>query len=250
MSNRRCPRCQSIYAAPARYCAKDGSPLVEEQHGAAAAPAGDADRHDPDSLPLTQEETDRYATLAGTVVDGRYQVDRRLGEGGMSYVYRAKDLETGQVVALKILLPRLSRDPAAVERLRREATIAERLNHPNVCPIFRLGRSADRMLYLVMPFLEGVPLSERETSHGPYSAAEGIPLIIQVCHGLAHAHDLGIVHRDLKPENVLFATNEPDSDIKIRCARWPAAVGSIGRDRSARRHDADACCLPCVVCLR
>jgi serine/threonine-protein kinase len=192
-----------VYQAPARYCVKDGSPLVEEE-GASA----EADRAH--SVP---DESDRYATLAGKVLDGRYQVDKRLGEGGMSYVYRARDVETGDTVALKILLPRLSRDPAAVERLRREASIAERFAHPNVCPILRLGETPDRMLYLVMPYLEGEPLSDRETALGPYPLSEGIAILVQVCHGLQHAHDLGIVHRDLKPENIMLVP-EPDGSVR------------------------------------
>jgi serine/threonine protein kinase len=200
-----------LYSAPARYCVTDGSPLVEVGGEGTASP-GDAipDMGDGDTLPLTPEETDRYATLGGKVLDSRYQVDRRLGEGGMSYVYRAVDVETGHTVALKILLPRLSRDPASVERLRREAAIAARLHHPNVCPILRLGETADRMIYLVMPYLEGEPLSERETALGPYPVAEGIPLLVQVCHGLSHAHGLGIIHRDLKPENIMLVP-EPQS---------------------------------------
>ena len=157
-----------------------------------------------DALPLSFEETDRYATLAGKMLDGRYQVERRMGEGGMSYVYRARDVETGGQVALKILLPRLSRDPSAVERLRREAVIAMRLDHPNVCPILRIGETPDRMLYLVMPFLEGEPLSERETRDGPFPVSDGVPILAQVCLGLEHAHGLGIVHRDLKPENIML----------------------------------------------
>ncbi len=179
---------------------------------------GDADLPDdapPDALPLTAEETDRYATLAGKLLDGRYQVDRRMGEGGMSYVYRALDMENGVQVALKILLPRLSRDPAAVERLRREAAIATRLNHPNVCPILRLGETQDRMLYLVMPFLDGEPLSERETREGPFAVSEGIPLLVQVCDGLEQAHELGIVHRDLKPENIMLVP-EHGSELGVR----------------------------------
>jgi serine/threonine-protein kinase len=180
---------------------KDGSPLVEVGDDAAAATPR---RAGPEVSPPSPDEVDRYATLTGKVLDGRYQVDRRLGEGGMSYVYRAKDVETGMVVALKILLPRLSRDPAAVERLRREAAIAARLEHPNVCPILRIGESSDRMIYLVMPYLDGEPLSERETARGPFTVAEGIPILVQVCHGLQHAHDLGIVHRDLKPENIML----------------------------------------------
>jgi serine/threonine-protein kinase len=138
------------------------------------------------------------------VLDQRYQINRKLGEGGMSYVYQAQEIETGRSVAVKILIPRLSRDPASVERLRREATIATRLDHPNVCPILRLGETPDRLLYLVMPYLEGEPLSEHETRRGALPVAEGIPLLVQVCHGLAHAHDLQIIHRDLKPENVML----------------------------------------------
>ena len=154
--------------------------------------------------PAAPPAPDPLTTLSGQVLDRRYRIVSRLGEGGMSYVYRAQEIETGQVVALKILLPRLSRDPASVERLRREATIAMRLDHPNVCPILRLGESPERLIYLVMPFLEGEPLSEHEARRGPFSAAEGVPLLIQMCHGLQHAHELQIIHRDLKPENIML----------------------------------------------
>jgi serine/threonine-protein kinase len=128
----------------------------------------------------------------------------------MSYVYQAQEIDTGRAVAVKILIPRLSRDPASVERLRREATIATRLNHPNVCPILRMGETSDRLIYLVMPFLEGEPLSEHETRRGPFPLAEGIPLLVQMCQGLGHAHELQIIHRDLKPENVMLV---PDASI-------------------------------------
>jgi serine/threonine protein kinase len=158
---------------------------------------------------LQEQLTSKLGSLTGQVLDQRYQIARKLGEGGMSYVYQAQEIETGRSVAVKILIPRLSRDPSSVERLRREATIATRLNHPNVCPILRLGETSDRLLYLVMPYLEGEPLSEHETRRGPFPLAEGIPLLVQVCHGLAHAHDLQIIHRDLKPENVMLV---PDPD--------------------------------------
>ena len=149
------------------------------------------------------------ASLTGQILDQRYQINRKLGEGGMSYVYQAQEIDTGRSVAVKILIPKLSRDPASVERLRREATIATRLNHPNVCPILRLGETPDRLLYLVMPYLEGEPLSEHETRRGSFPVAEGIPLLVQVCHGLGHAHELQIIHRDLKPENVMLV---PDTE--------------------------------------
>ena len=170
------------------------------------------------------------------MLDRRYRVGSRLGEGGMSYVYRAEEIETGRIVALKILLPRLSRDPASVERLRREATIAMRLDHPNVCPILRLGETPDRLIYLVMPFLEGEPLSEHESRRGPFSPAEGVPLLIQMCHGLQHAHELHIIHRDLKPENVMLVPLPPKGWARRRNSgpwSWTSAwrrSGGLGRE--------------------
>jgi eukaryotic-like serine/threonine-protein kinase len=214
---------------------KDGSPLVEAEATASfgppspqpAAPLGVVHHEE---FAVTPEELDRCATLTGKLLDRRYQVGRRLGEGGMSYVYRAQDVETGVAVAVKILLPRLSRDPAAVERLRREATIATRLNHPNVCPILRMGE-ADRMIYLVMPYLEGEPLSEHETRRGPFAVAEAVPLLLQICQGLQHAHELQIIHRDLKPENIMLV---PDGTTGSGEQQYQAVVMDFGLAKERR----------------
>jgi len=217
LSNRRCPRCHTTYDAPARFCVKDGSLLVESAPQADQRTVGRSDDADGDhtALPLDPLSKASIASLTGQTLDQRYQINRKLGEGGMSYVYQAQEIGTGRSVAVKILIPRLSRDPASVERLRREATIATRLNHPNVCPILRLGETPDRLLYLVMPFLEGEPLSEHETRRGPFPVAEGIPLLIQVCQGLGHAHELQIIHRDLKPENVMLVP-DPEAPTGFR----------------------------------
>jgi serine/threonine protein kinase len=204
LSNRRCPRCQATYDAPARFCVKDGSLLVETGPESPTRSAGVGDRSQEDPPHSADPLAASLSSLTGQVLDQRYQINRKLGEGGMSYVYQAQDMATGQSVAVKILIPRLSRDPASVERLRREATIATRLNHPNVCPILRMGETSERLIYLVMPYLEGEPLSEHEARRGPFPVAEGIPLLVQVCQGLAHAHELQIIHRDLKPENVML----------------------------------------------
>jgi serine/threonine protein kinase len=192
----------------------DGSLLVEESGQPSTASRrsrperfGEPDQAAVDTIPRASAvpaEPDPLTTLTGQVLDRRYRITTRLGEGGMSYVYRAEEIDTGRIVALKILLPRLSRDPASVERLRREATIAMRLDHPNVCPILRLGETPNRLIYLVMPFLEGEPLSEHEARRGPITPAEGVPLLVQMCHGLQHAHELNIIHRDLKPENIML----------------------------------------------
>jgi eukaryotic-like serine/threonine-protein kinase len=208
MSERRCPKCGTVYADTARFCPRDGSMLMELQSkarpGGKAPGGGTAVRTPPASKP----GLDRAASLSGQVLDARYQVQKKLGEGGMSYVYLAREVATGQAVAIKVLSPKLATDRSSVERLRREAGLAMRLDHPNVCRILRLGESEDGLIYLVLPFLKGELLSDREVKDGPMDLALGIDILRQVCAGLHHAHELLIVHRDLKPENIMLADED------------------------------------------
>jgi len=155
---------------------------------------------------------DRAASLSNQILDARYQVLRKLGEGGMSYVYLAKEIDSGEEVAVKVLSPRLATDRSSVERLRREAGLAMRLDHQNVCRIKRLGESEDGLIYLVMPFLNGELLSDREVKGGPMDVAKGVDILCQVCAGLHHAHELQIVHRDLKPENIMLVPEDDGRD--------------------------------------
>jgi eukaryotic-like serine/threonine-protein kinase len=148
-------------------------------------------------------------SLTGLTLAGRYCIEHRVGEGGMAHVYFARDLESDSEVAIKVLLPQLASDPESVERLRREAVIAARLKHPNVCPITDMGETPEGHLYLVMPFLAGEPLAMHQFRHGPLPVSDAIPLLVQICRGLGHAHGLQILHRDLKPENVILV---PDRD--------------------------------------
>jgi serine/threonine protein kinase len=148
-------------------------------------------------------------SLTGLTLAGRYCIEHRVGEGGMAHVYFARDLESDGEVAIKVLLPQLASDPDSVARLRREAVIAARLTHPNVCPITDMGETPEGHLYLVMPFLAGEPLAVRQFRQGPVPVSDAVPLLVQVCRGLGHAHWLKILHRDLKPENVMLV---PDRD--------------------------------------
>ena len=204
MSDRRCPKCGTVYAGAARFCPRDGNLLVEVQPKPATPPSlagsGTAVR----TPPQPSRGLDRAASLSGELLDARYQVLKKLGEGGMSYVYLAKEVSTTEEVAIKVLSPKLATDKSSVERLRREAGLAMRLEHPNVCRIMRLGESEDGLIYLVMPFLKGELLSDREVKDGPMDVALGIDILRQVCAGLHHAHELQIVHRDLKPENIML----------------------------------------------
>lgn len=170
-----------MYAEPARFCTRDGAPLEAE--------GPDAD-------------------LPGTVLEQRFRVEERIGEGGMATVYLATDAVSGSRVAIKVLAAHLSADPAAVERFKREALIASRFSHPSVCPILQLGATPAGLVYLVMPWMEGEALHQRINRTGPLSLDEGLPILIQICRGLQHAHDLGVLHRDLKPENVMLVPDD------------------------------------------
>jgi serine/threonine-protein kinase len=212
MSERRCPKCGSVYTdTGARFCPKDGSMLVEVQArkpAAAAPPSGSGTGVRTPLPPSKAQGLDRASSLSNQILDARYQVLKKLGEGGMSYVYLAKEISSDATVAIKVLSPRLASDKSSVERLRREAGLAMRLEHPNVCRILRLGESEDGLIYLVMPFLKGELLSDREVRGGPMDLALGATLLQQMCAGLHHAHELQIIHRDLKPENVMLVTDD------------------------------------------
>jgi eukaryotic-like serine/threonine-protein kinase len=195
-----------MYQAPARFCQNDGSPLIDVQApaGPVTPPASPSRTEVRKAPPTPSRGVDRASTLTGQILDGRYQVIKKLGEGGMSYVYLARESATNETVAIKVLSPKLSTEKSSVERLRREAGLAMRLEHPNVCKILRLGETEDGLIYLVMPYLQGDLMSDREIKNGPFSLEQGMPLLLQMCRGLHHAHELHIIHRDLKPENVML----------------------------------------------
>jgi serine/threonine-protein kinase len=194
----------------ARFCPKDGSMLVEIQAKKPAAPPPSSGSGTGVRTPLPPGKAglDRASSLSNQILDARYQVMKKLGEGGMSYVYLAKEISSDATVAIKVLSPRLASDKSSVERLRREAGLAMRLDHPNVCRILRLGESEDGLIYLVMPFLKGELLSDREVRGGPMDMTLGVTLLKQMCAGLHHAHELQIIHRDLKPENVMLVPDD------------------------------------------
>ena len=184
-----------MFEPPARFCARDGTPLADAE-APPSTPSPDLSEPPVPSLTLNQ------------VIDDRYKVVRRLGEGGMSYVYQGRDQVENTDVAMKVLTPQLATDPCSMERLKREALLAMRFDHPNVCRIFHVGETSDGMLYLIMPYLRGESLNDAETRRGPYPVDEAVMLLVQACQGLQHAHDVGVIHRDLKPENIMLVPDD------------------------------------------
>jgi eukaryotic-like serine/threonine-protein kinase len=147
--------------------------------------------------------------LVGRLLDNRYRIEKKIGVGGMCVVYLAQDTHSGEQVAVKILLPGLMSDPISMARLRREAALAGKLVHRNVCHIIRLGEMADGFDYAVMPYVAGELLCDRVARSGHLPLPVTAAFVRDICAGLALAHALGVIHRDLKPENIMIATS-PD----------------------------------------
>jgi hypothetical protein len=148
--------------------------------------------------------------LASGVQLGPYEILAALGAGGMGEVYRARDSRLGRDVAIKILPAAFSADADRLRRFEQEARAAAALNHPNILAVHDIG-THDGAPYVVSELLEGTTLREALTA-GPLPVRKALDYAIQICNGLAAAHEKGVVHRDLKPEN-LFITR--DGRVKI-----------------------------------
>ncbi len=137
----------------------------------------------------------------GSVVMGRYTIQKVIGRGGMATVYLARNQETERLVALKILDPEISNDPSYVERFRREARAAGRIRSDHVVAIYDLGTDESGTLVLVMEYLEGQTV-QQALRNGRLPLQRAMILGRQLCEGLAAAHENGVIHRDLKPANL------------------------------------------------
>jgi serine/threonine protein kinase len=201
----RCPSCGTKYPDDARFCTRDGSQLLPVADSPPSA--GDASTGRLTNAPARSDAATKAGatTLAGSILDGRYRVARKIGEGGMSSVYLAADIASGEQYAIKVLSAALSQDSNAMQRLKREASMGMRLAHDNICHIIRLGETEDGMVYVVMPYLEGEILADRTNRLGHIPLADTVRLISDIAAGLHVAHELKIVHRDLKPENIMVA---------------------------------------------
>ena len=142
-------------------------------------------------------------------VFGSYKLLDRIGEGGMGAVYRAEHVVLGRAVAMKVLLPELSRSPEALDRFFGEARTLAGLHHPGIVAVQDFGHLPDGRAYLVMEILEGEPLSERLLRVTRLPEGQAIALCRQAAGAVSAAHARGIVHRDLKPDN-LFLVQDPD----------------------------------------
>jgi serine/threonine protein kinase len=154
-----------------------------------------------------------------------YELLAEVGSGGFGRVYRVRDLHLERVVALKVLEPVLTAEPAAVERFRREAQLAARLSHPNVVDIYDIGGRYG-LLWYTMELVEGPNLAQLVEREGPRPLEQVLRLLREGLSALAHAHAAGLVHRDIKPENMLL---DPSGAVKITDFGLALALRGVGR---------------------
>lgn len=135
-----------------------------------------------------------------------YEVLDKLGEGGMGYVFRARHLADGHLVALKVLAPRFTARPRHVEQFHREAEIARAANHPNVVAVTDVG-AVDKIHYFAMELLEGETCLRRLERDGPYAVADVVRIGRSTARALHHLHQRRLLHRDIKPDNLMLCND-------------------------------------------
>lgn len=183
---RYCPTCDRSYLTNESLCPNDGTNLARIA---------------------------RQPTLSGLVIDDRFTIQDRIGDGGMGTVYRAIQHSMGRPVAIKVIHPHLAKDAHIVKRFLRESKLTSRFTHPNTITVLDTGQTESGLLYMVMELLEGRTLEQLISDSGYPSLQRGLSIVGQVCDALIAAHDKNIIHRDLKPANIFLLANAGDRDL-------------------------------------
>jgi eukaryotic-like serine/threonine-protein kinase len=169
--------------------------------------------------------------LPGEVLDDRYRLDHRLATGGMGDVWRATDTVLGRPVAVKVMLPALLTDPDFTARFQAEARMMATLRHPGVVQVYDYGQAkvaSGDVVYLVMTYVDGEPLSRRLAAAGRLPVAETLRIVARAADALQAVHQSGIVHRDVKPANLLVQRDGTVVLVDFGVARSAAATKLTG----------------------
>ncbi|HEY4394680.1 MAG TPA: protein kinase, partial [Polyangia bacterium] len=163
-------------------------------------------------LQFPKDDESLGVDFTGRVIDSRYRVLRKIGEGGMGTVYAGEHVEIGKGVAIKILHPAYSTQQDLVERFRREARAASRIGHPHIIDVTDFGSTEDGCAYFVMEHLDGIDLADVLSHERRLAPERACQIAIQICRALAAAHAAGVIHRDLKPENIFLVARDGQAD--------------------------------------
>jgi serine/threonine protein kinase/Tfp pilus assembly protein PilF len=206
----QCPTCNTENTEDSAFCKKCATSLTKDE---AAQP----------SITKTLE-TPVEALSKGTIFAERYEINSLLGKGGMGRVYRAYDKEVKEEVAIKLLKPEIAEDENTIERFRHELKLARKIGHKHVGKMYHMAKHEDH-LYITMEFIDGKDLKGLIKSRGIIPEDEVLDTAIQICEGLAAAHELAIVHRDLKPQNIMLDNNGNAKLMDFGIARSVEAPG-------------------------
>jgi len=201
----RCPTCNQHFSGDASFCPFDGDPLVV------------AVGYRPEADPLI-----------GKLVDGRYEVESVLGEGGMGTVYCVRHRALEKRFALKVMRADLALEGELAARFIQEAKAAAAIGHPNIVQITDFGQLPNRAPYFVMELLDGTPLSKLIRKGGPLPAGQAVRVLQQAASALGAAHAVGVIHRDLKPDNVHITKNDVVKILDFGVAKM-AGAGRLTR---------------------
>jgi serine/threonine-protein kinase len=181
-----CLRCHTPLPDNSKFCFACGA----DQTGGATAST-------------TSGEIENLQKRLQRLVEGKYQITRMVGKGGMGAVFLAQDLTLDREVAIKVLPPDISQDPKVIQRFQQEAKTAAKLDHTNIIPIYRV-ESEGGLNYFVMKYIAGTSLEDVLEQKQPLSAEYIQRVLWEAACALGHAHQRGIVHRDVKPANIMF----------------------------------------------
>ncbi|MGH9902191.1 MAG: serine/threonine protein kinase, partial [Pyrinomonadaceae bacterium] len=170
-----CPKCGNTFENTVGFCPRDGEVLQESA-----------------------------TNMVGQVLDGQYEVEAFIAQGGMGAVYRARHILLGDRVVIKTLKSEMRNNSEWLRRFQREGQAARRFRHPNSVTVYDLRTASDGMIYMVMEFVEGHSLDKEMRARGRFSPPEALEVLEPVADVLDAAHAVGVVHRDLKPENVMI----------------------------------------------
>lgn len=185
----KCPKCQFENPDNTRFCGNCGT-------------------HFPGAIHISPSPTETFEPpeeelVIGSTFAGRYQILEELGRGGMGRVYKVKDTEVQETIALKILRAEISKNRKTIQRFRNELKLARSISHKNICRMYDLNKEQDNF-YITMEYVSGENLKSIIQMMGHMSVGKTVLIAKQICAGLIEAHKLGVIHRDLKPSNIMI----------------------------------------------
>src|SRR4029450_7427001 len=225
--------CHTTFAAGTDVCPRDGTRLMttgaSTQSGLVMAatvpglptpPPSSSASLSASAAPSTSAVTNtheeaKFDPLVGAVLADRYEVVRRIGEGGMGAVYEAKHTVIGKRVAVKVLLEKFLAKSDFVARLLQEARLASSIGHEHIVDVTDFGTTTDGRSFVVMEFLDGESLAELAMREAPLPIARSLGIARQVASALGAAHAKGIFHRDVKPENIYLVKRADADFVKV-----------------------------------